>query len=545
MVEALQPIFILPEGYTRTSGKDAQRNNIAAAIAVADTVKSTLGPRGMDKMLIDNLGDIVITNDGVTVLKSMEIDNPAAKMLVEIAKTQEEVAGDGTTSSVILAGEMLKKAEGLLDAGLHPALIAKGYKMATEKALAILDEIAETININDKEALSKIVSTAIVGKMSGPDAHIIDLLVSAINHVKEKTPEGEKVDLDNIKIEKKSGGGIQDSLLIDGVLLDKEKVHPDMPDRVENAKIALLNVSLEVEKGPIDAQIRIERPEQLESFMEEEEKILKNMVEKIKKAGANVVVCEKGIDDAAQHFLAKAGILAFRRVSESDMQKLGKATGAKIVSTLDALDESALGYAGLVRLEKVGNETMAFIEKCKNPKAVTILVRGGAEHIVDEIKRAIEDALGDLKSVIEDGGKVVGGGGACEMEVSKQLKEYASTLRGKEQLAVNAFAEALEAIPRTLAENAGADPMSLLVELRSAHQKGEKWAGINLSHPYEIKVDDTFKAGIIEPLRVKKQAIKSAGEVAVMILRIDDIIAAGKSAKAESSKSPPQPPSFD
>ncbi len=544
MVEALQPIFILPEGYTRTSGKDAQRNNIAAAIAVADTVKSTLGPRGMDKMLIDNLGDIVITNDGVTVLKSMEIDNPAAKMLVEIAKTQEEVAGDGTTSSVILAGEMLKKAEGLLDAGLHPALIAKGYKLATDKSLEILDNIADTIDIGNKEALSKIVSTAIVGKMSGPDNHIIDLLVSAINHVKEKTPEGEKVDLDNIKIEKKSGGGIQDSLLIDGVLLDKEKVHPDMPDRVENAKIALLNVSLEVEKGPIDAQIRIERPEQLESFMEEEEKILKNMVEKIKKVGANVVVCEKGIDDAAQHFLAKSGILAFRRVSESDMQKLGKATGAKVVSTLDALDENALGFAGLVRLEKVGNETMAFIEKCKNPKAVTILVRGGAEHIVDEIKRAIEDALGDLKSVIEDGGKVVAGGGACEMEVSKQLKEYASTLKGKEQLAVNAFAEALEAIPRTLAENAGADPMSILVELRSAHQKGEKWVGINLSQPYEIKVEDTYKAGIIEPLRVKKQAIKSAGEVSVMILRIDDIISAGKSAKAEANK-PPAPSPYE
>ncbi|MCW1293224.1 MAG: thermosome subunit beta [Candidatus Parvarchaeota archaeon] len=538
MVEAVQPIFILPEGYTRTTGKDAQRNNIAAAIAVADTVKSTLGPRGMDKMLIDNIGDITITNDGVTVLKSMEIDNPAAKMLVEIAKTQEEVAGDGTTSSVILAGEMLKKAESLLDSGLHPALIAKGYKLATEKSIEILNEIKEKVDISNKEELSKIVKTAIIGKLSGSDHHIINLLVDAINHVKTKTAEGEKVDLDNIKIEKKSGGGMQDSLLVDGVILEKEKVHPDMPDRIENAKIALLNLSLEVEKGPIDAQIRIDRPEQLESFVSEQQKILKGMVDKIKASGANVVICEKGIDDVAQHFLAKAGILAFRRVSDSDVQKIGKATGAKIVSTLDALDSSALGEAGVVHMEKIGNETMAFIEKCKNPKAVTILVRGGSEHVVDEIKRAIEDALGDLKSVVEEDGSVVAGGGAVEMELSKRLKEFASTLKGKEQLAVQAFAEALEAIPRTLAENAGSDPMSILVELRSAHQQGKKWVGINLSDPYDVKIDDMMKIGVIEPLRVKRQAVKSAGEVAVMILRIDDIIAAGKSAKMESKQPP-------
>lgn len=544
MVEAVQPIFILPEGYTRTTGKDAQRNNIAAAIAVADTVKSTLGPRGMDKMLIDNLGDITITNDGVTVLKSMEIDNPVAKMLVEVAKTQEEVAGDGTTSSVVLAGEMLKKAEDLLDAGIHPALIAKGYKLATDKAMEILDEIKDNISINDREALSNVVKTAIIGKLSGSDTHIIDLLVEAINHVKTKTPEGEKVDLDNIKIEKKSGGGIKDSLLVEGVVLEKEKVHPDMPDRIENAKIALLNLSLEVEKGPIDAQIRIDRPEQLESFITEQQKILKGMVDKIKASGANVVICEKGIDDVAQHFLAKAGILAFRRVSDSDMQKVGKATGAKIVSTLDALDESALGYAGVVHMEKIGNETMAFIEKCRNPKAVTILVRGGSEHVVDEIKRAIEDALGDLKSVVEDNGAVVAGGGAVEMELSKRLKEFAATLKGKEQLAVQAFAEALEAIPRTLAENAGTDPMSILVELRSAHQQGKKWYGVDLSDPYDVKVGDMMKAGVIEPLRMKKQAIKSAGETAVMILRIDDIIAAGKSMKSESSKTS-QPPSYE
>ncbi|MCL5017628.1 MAG: TCP-1/cpn60 chaperonin family protein [Candidatus Parvarchaeota archaeon] len=537
MAESVQPIFILPEGYTRTSGKDAQRNNIAAAKAVANAVKSTLGPRGMDKMLVDNIGDITITNDGVTVLKNMDVENPAAKMIVEVAKTQEEEVGDGTTTAVIIAGELLKNAESLLDQSIHPTLIARGYKLAAVKAQDILDKIKLKLDVSDKKELNKIVKTAIIGKSTGADEHIISLIVDAIQHVKSMSDKEGYVDLDDIKVEKKVGGGITDSELIQGVIIDKEKVHPDMPDSVKNAKIALLNVALEIEKTNIDAQIRIEKPEQLQAFLNEEEKMLKDMVDKITKSGANVVIVQKGIDDAAQHFLSKAGILAFRRVSENDMKKIGKATGAKVVATLDELSGDSLGHAGLVKIEKMAGENLAIIEDCKNPKAVTILVRGGTEHVTAEIQRAIDDSLGDLKSVIEDNGAIVAGGGATELEVAKNLRDYAAELGGREQLAVNAFADSLEIVSKTLAENAGMDPIDILVELRAEHQKGKKWAGVNLLDVYKPKVSDMYTEGVIEPLRTKKQAIKSASEVAVMILRIDDIIAAGKS--ANQSTQPP------
>ncbi|MCL5016606.1 MAG: TCP-1/cpn60 chaperonin family protein [Candidatus Parvarchaeota archaeon] len=537
MADSVQPIFILPEGYTRTSGKDAQRNNISAAKAVANAVKSTLGPRGMDKMLVDNIGDITITNDGVTVLKSMDVENPAAKMIVEVAKTQEEEVGDGTTTAVIIAGELLKNAETLLDQNIHPTLIARGYKLAATKAQDILDSIKLKLDIGDKKELNKIVKTAIIGKSTGADEHIISLIVDAIQHVKSMSEKEGVVDLDDIKVEKKVGGGITDSELIKGVIIDKEKVHPDMPDYIKNAKIALLNVALEIEKTNIDAQIRIEKPEQLQAFLNEEEKMLKDMVDKIKKSGANVVIVQKGIDDAAQHFLAKAGILAFRRVSENDMKKIGKASGAKVVATLDELSEDSLGFAGAVKIEKMAGENLAIIEECKNPKAVTILVRGGTEHVTAEIQRAIDDSLGDLKSVIEDNGAIVAGGGATELEVAKNLRDYAAELGGREQLAVNAFADSLEIVSKTLAENAGMDPIDILVELRAEHQKGKKWAGVNLLDVYKPKVSDMYVEGVIEPLRTKKQAIKSASEVAVMILRIDDIIAAGKSA----NQTPPPP----
>ncbi len=457
MAESVQPIFILPEGYNKTSGKDAQRNNIAAAKAVANAVKSTLGPRGMDKMLVDNIGDITITNDGVTVLKSMEIENPAAKMIVEVAKTQEEEVGDGTTTAVIIAGELLKNAEALLDQGIHSTLIARGYRLAANKAQEILDKIKMTLDISNKEEMGRIVKTAIVGKSTGAEPHIISLIVDAVQHVKAMSGKEDTLDLEDIKVEKKV---------------------------------------------------------------------------------ANVVIVQKGIDDAAQHFLSKAGILAFRRVSESDMKKIGKATGAKVVATLDELGKDSLGEAGLVHVEKLAGENLALIEECKNPKAVTILIRGGTEHVVDEIQRAIDDSLGDLKSVIEDGGSIVAGGGAAELEVSKNLRDFATSLEGREQLAVNSFADALEVVPKTLAENAGLDPIDILVELRVEHQKGKTWAGVNLLDVYKPQVSDMYKEGVIEPLRTKKQAIKSAGEVAVMILRIDDIIAAGKSANQQPQMPP-------
>ncbi len=526
--KGIQPIYLLSPEAQRTIGRDAQRLNILAAKLVAETVRTTLGPKGMDKMLVDSLGDVIVTNDGVTILETMEIQHPAAKMIVEIAKTQENEVGDGTTTAVVLAGELLKNAEKLLDQDIHPTIITRGYQKAFEKALEELKKIAKNISLEDEEVLKKIVMTAMTGKgAETAKEKLAEIIIKAVKHVAEKKENTYEVDLNNIKIEKKVGGGIEDSALVEGVVLDKEVVHPQMPKRVENAKILLLNMPLEVKETEIDAKIQITDPTQIEAFLKQEEKIIKEMVEKIKKSGANVVITQKGIDDLAQHFLAKEGILAIRRVKKSDMEKLAKATGGKILNSLEDIKEEDLGKAGLVEEKKVGDETMIFVTKCENPKAVTILVRGGTEHVVDETERAIKDALGDLAATLKDG-KAVAGGGSVEVELSLKLKDFAETLSGKEQLAVLAYAEALEIIPRTLAENSGLDAIEILTELKAFHEKGEKESGIEV---FSGKIKNMWEEGIIEPLRVKTQALKSATEVANMILRIDDVIAAGKTDK--------------
>jgi len=529
-----QPILILPAGYTRTVGRDAQRMNIMAARIVAETIRTTLGPKGMDKMLVDSLGDITITNDGATILKEMEVEHPAAKMIVEVAKTQEEEVGDGTTTAVVLAGELLKNAEVLLDQEVHPTIIANGYKIAAEKAEEILSRIAIKVDEkNEEKYLRKVVETAIRGKASElVSQKLTDILVKAALQVKEERDGKFTIDKDNIKIQKRMGGGTEDTELIDGIVIDKERVHEGMPKIVYNAKIALLDVPLEIEKTEIDAQIRIETPEQMQLFLKQEENMLREMVEKIKKSGANVVFCQKGIDDVAQHFLAKEGIFAVRRVSESDMKRLARATGAKIVSSLDDLSEKDLGFAQIVEERKIAGEAYTFVMKCKNPKAVTIFIRGGTEHVVDEIERAVDDAIGNMKAVIETR-QVVAGGGAPESEVAKELRKYAEKLSGREQLAVRAFADALEIIPRTLAENAGLDPIDIMAELRAQHEQGKIWSGVNVN---EGKVSDMLKQEVIEPLKIKVQAIKSAAEAAIMILRIDDVIAAGKVKETKPSK---------
>ena len=525
MEKNLQPIYLLSPEAQRAIGRDAQRLNILAAKLVAETVRTTLGPKGMDKMLVDSMGDVIVTNDGVTILETMEIQHPIAKMIVEVAKTQENEVGDGTTTAVVIAGELLKNAEKLLDQDIHPTIITRGFQKAYEKAIEILKEIAHEVSIEDEETLKKIVKTAITGK--SPEAakdKLAEIIVEAIKHVAEKTDNGYNVDLDNIKIEKKVGGSVEDTELVRGIVLDKEVVHPQMPKKVENAKILLLNTPLEVKETEIDAKIQITDPSQIEAFLKQEERIIREMVEKIKKSGANVVITQKGIDDLAQHFLAKEGIMAIRRVKKSDMEKLAKATGAKILNSVDDIKEEDLGYAGVVEEKKIGNETMVFVRECKNPKAVTILIRGGTEHVVDETERAVKDALGDVAAALKDG-KVVAGGGAVETELSLRLKDFAEQLKGKEQLAVEAYAEALEIIPRTLAENSGLDAIEILAELKAEHEKGNKDHGVEV---FEGKVEDMFKAGVVEPLRVKTQALKSATEVANMILRIDDIIAASK-----------------
>ena len=531
-----QPILILPENYSRIIGKDAQRTNIMAARVVAETVRTTLGPKGMDKMLVDSLGDITITNDGVTILEEMEITHPAEKMLVEVAKTQEEEVGDGTTTAVVIAGELLKQASELLDQEIHPTIIAKGYRIAADKAEEVLNQFAVDVKPNDKETMKKIAMTAMTGKSAEMAREkLANLLVEAVMQVTEEKDGKKMIDLDNIKIEKRTGGGIDDTELIHGIVIDKERVHSDMPRVVKNAKILLIDTAIEVKETETDAQIRITSPDQLQAFLEQEERMLRDMVEKIKKSGANVVFCQKGIDDLAQHLLAKAGIYAVRRVKKSDMEKLAKATGARIVSDLDDVEKKDLGYAGLVEERKFGEDALTFVTECKNPKAVTILVRGGTEHVIDEIERAIEDALGDLASVIECG-KIVPGGGAPEIEVAKHLTDFAEKLSGREQLAVKAFAKALEIIPRTLAENAGLDPIDMLVELKASHESGKKNYGLDV---FEGKVVDMLERGVVEPLEVKTQAIKSASEAAIMILRIDDVIAASQ----KEEKGPKMPES--
>jgi thermosome len=528
-----QPVLILPEGAIRTTGKDAQRNNIAAAKAVADAIRSVLGPKGMDKMLVDSIGDIVITNDGVTILEEMEIEHPAAKMMVEVAKTQNEEVGDGTTTAVIIAGELLKNAEALLDQNIHPTVISRGYKLAMEEALKILNEISKPISIDDKETLKKIAITALSGKsVEKGSPKLAELVVEAVTTVAEKRDGKIIVDRDNIKREKKHGGNAEDTTLVRGIVIDKEVVHPAMPKKVENAKIALLDVALEIKETETDAEIRITSPEQMQAFIEQEHKMLKDMVDKIVKTGANVVICQKGIDDIAQHYLAKKGILACRRAKKSDLEALAKATGGKIVSNLEDLSEKDLGHANLVEERKVGGEAMTFIEGCKDPKAVTILVRGSTEHVVDEVDRSIEDAIGAVASAIEVG-RIVPGAGAPEAEVAKRLRKFSEKFSGREQLAIRAFADALEIVPKTLAENAGFDPIDILVALRSKHEEKD---GISFGvDVFNGKIADAYEMGVVEPLKIKTQAIESAAEAAEMILRIDDVISASKLSKGTPS----------
>ena len=538
MANQIQPIFILPEGSQRTTGRSAQRANIMAAKAVAETVRTTLGPKGMDKMLVDNLGDIVITNDGVTILEETNVEHPAAKMIVEVAKTQEAEIGDGTTTAVVIAGELLKKAEDLLEQDVHPTLIVRGYRIAAEKALEILNKMAEPITDKDTEMLEKIAMTAMTGKGAEKAKELLaKLAVKAVRDVADIKEGRMVINKDNIKIEKKVGGSVEDSELVEGIILDKEKVHPGMADVVKNAKVILIDVAVEVKSTETEAKIQITDPSQLQGFIDMEEKIIREKVEKIAKSGANVVFCQKGIDDLAQHFMAKKGMYAARRVSKSDMEKLARATGAKIATSLDDLSASDLGFAGVVEAKKVGDEDMTFVKECKNAKAVTMLIRGGTDHVADEVKRAIEDAIGDVASALTSG-KVVSGAGATETELAMQLRRFAESLSGREQLAVKAFAEAVEIIPKTLAENSGLDPIDLMTELKSQHDKGRKWAGIDV---FTGKVMDAWKEGVLEPLKVKTQAISSASEVAGMILRIDDVIASGKSESRGGGMPPGMP----
>lgn len=528
------PVLVLKEGSNRSRGKEAQHTNIMAAKIVAETVKSSLGPKGMDKMLVDSFGDVTITSDGRTILDEMDIQHPAAKMMVEVAKTQDNEAGDGTTTAVIVSGELLGKAEELIEKNVHPTIIIDGYKKAQEKALETLEKMAIPVDVNTTDYPKKAAMTSMASKLVAEHReYLADIAVKAILAVAEKTGDDKyKADVDDVKVEKKAGESIQDTKLIQGIVLDKDVSHSGMPKRIEKAKIALLDCPLEIEKTEFDAKINIESPEQMEAFLKQEEDMLREMVEKIASVGANVVLCEKGVDDMAQHFMARKGMLTVRRIKKSDMEKLAKATGGKIVTKLDAITSADLGYANLVEERKIGEDKMTFIEGCKHPRAVTILIRGGTQRIVDEAERSIHDALSVVKDLVEEP-KIVAGGGSPELEVSRQLKKYAETLPGREQLAVMGFAEALEVIPTTLAENAGLDPIDVLSELRARHEKGEIWAGIEV---LTGRVQDMTKAGVYEPLAVKKQIIKSATEAASMILKIDDVIAAGK------TKGPPTPP---
>ena len=513
-----QPIYIMPENTERTLGKDAQRNNILAAKLVAEAIKTTLGPKGMDKMLVDATGDITITNDGVTILEKMDIEHPAAKMMVEIAKTQESEVGDGTTTAVMLAGKLLENAEKLLDMKVHPTVITKGYKIAAEKAKQFLDELSIELSSEREDLLRNIVTTAMTGKGAESEKEkFAEIIVSAIKQIEENG----KINLNNIKIIKNKSNGIEDTELIKGIIIDKERVSMDMPNKVENAKIALISEALEMKNPSSEAKISISTPNQLQEFLNREEQMLKEIVEKIKHTGANVIFCQKGIDDIVQYYLAKQNIYACRRVSKSDMESLSSATGARIISNLNELSDVELGKAKIVEEVKHGEESMTYIRGCENPKALTILIHGGSEHVLDEIERAFNDGLGDVATVIRDK-KVVAGAGAIEMELSKKLKEFSQTLSGREQLAVNEFANSLEFIPSTLADNAGIDPIDVLTELKSRHDAGEKFAGINI---FTNQVENVLIKGIIEPAKIKRQAISSATEVAIMILRIDDVLA--------------------
>jgi len=532
-----QPILILKEGTTRSKGREAQKRLILAAKIVADIVKSSLGPRGMDKMLVDSLGDVVITNDGATMLKEMEVEHPAAKMMVEVSKAQDAEVGDGTTTVVVLAGALLDKAEELIDKDVHPTIIIDGYKKAAAKALETLNKIAVEVDPNNVELLKKVAETAMGSKLVAADReYLAELAVEAVLTVKEEVEGKIKIDIDDVKVEKKPGGSLRDTQLVRGIVLDKEVVHSGMPKRVEKAKIALINCPLEIEKTEFDARINITSPDQIKLFIEEENKMLREMVDKIVSTGANVVFCQKGIDDIAQHYLAKAGVLAARRIKQSDMEKLAKATGGRIVTNLEDLTPNDLGEAELVEERKIEEDKMIFIEGCKNPRSVTILIRGGSERVVDEAERSMHDALSVVRDVLIKP-KIVAGGGAPEAEAAKVIREWASSLSGREQLAAEKFAEALESIPLTLAENAGLDTIDIEVELKARHAKGEVWAGIDV---FEGKIADMYKKEVLEPLIVKEQVIKSATEVAAMILRIDDLIAASKLKEEKGKEKVPE-----
>ena len=521
------PVLILKEGSTQTKGRDAQKNNITAAKLIAEIVRSSLGPRGMDKMLVDTLGDVTITNDGATILKEIDVQHPAAKMMVEISKATDNEVGDGTTSVVILAGALIEKAEDLITKDVHPTIIVDGYRKSAQKAIEILNKIAQRIDGNENNELLKIAKTSMQTKLVSKEAdELAQIVVTAVLQVSDQLDSKYKVDIDDIKVEKKAGGSLRNTTLIQGIVLDKEVVHGGMPKRIENAKIALLNSALEIEKTEFDAKINISSPDQMKMFLEEENRMLKDMVDKIKNAGANVVICQKGIDDIAQHYLAKSDILTVRRVKESDMTKLARATAARIVNNIDDLIPENLGNADLVEERKVENDKWVFIEGCKHPKSVTILIRGGSQRVVDEAERSIHDALMVTKDVLEKP-FIVAGGGSPEAYVAGRLREWTSTLSGREQLAAEKFADALEVIPITLAENAGMDPIDTTTDLRAKQSKGSKWMGIDVK---AAKIADISKLDIFEPLSVKEQIIKSATEVASMLLRIDDVIASSKSA---------------
>lgn len=517
-----QQVVFLGEGSKRTKGREAQRINILVAKAVANAVKSTLGPKGMDKMIVDEMGDVTISNDGATILSEMSIEHPAGKMMVDVAKTQDDEVGDGTTTAVVIAGGLLEKAERLLDDEIHPSIIIKGYRLAAKKAKEYYREIAEDISFSDEHNLKLIALTSMTGKSAEAAEELANLVVKGVLQVADKEGNTMIVDKDNLKIEKKVGASLEDSELIQGIVIDKEIVHSGMPKKIEKAKIALIDIALEIKEPEADTKIEINTPEQLQAFLDSEEDALRQMVKIVKNSGANVVLTQKGIDDLAQHFLAKEGIAAVRRVKKSDMEALARATGAKIITRLKDLSKDDLGKASVVRERKIAGDDMVFVEGCDNPKSVTILLRGGSEHVVDEADRAIVDAIGSVTTAIRDG-KVLVGGGSCEIEVSKKLREYSKTIGGREQLAIDAFAETLEIIPRTLAETAGMDPIDTLVGLRSKHQGNDGIViGINV---YTSTLEDMRKNNVLEPLSVKTQAITSASEVAEMILRIDDIIA--------------------
>ena len=520
------PVLILKEGASQTKGRDAQKNNIAAAKLISEVVKSSLGPRGMDKMLVDGLGDVTITNDGATILKEIDVQHPAAKMMVEISKATDNEVGDGTSSVVVLAGALIEKAEELITKDVHPTIIVDGYRKSALKSIEIFNQIAQKIDGGNKSELIKVAKTSMQTKLVSKESNeLSEIVVNAALLVSESNDSGHQVDIDDVKVEKKAGGSLRDTKLIKGIVLDKEVVHGGMPKRIEKAKIALVNSALEIEKTEFDAKINISSPDQMKMFLEEENKMLKNMVDKIISSGANVAICQKGIDDVAQHYLAKSNILAVRRVKESDMTKLARATGARTVNNLEDLSSKDLGSADLVEERKVETDKWVFIEGCKHPKAVTILIRGGSQRVVDEADRSIHDALMVTKDVMEKP-YIVAGGGSPESFVAGKLREWSSTLSGREQLAADKFAESLEVIPLALAENAGMDPIDTLTELRSKQAKGSKWSGIDARSG---KIVDMSKLDIVEPLSVKEQIIKSATEVASMILRIDDVIASSKS----------------